>query len=290
MNLIKKWAGQLLAAFFKWTINCSSYLGVDIDVLTSRLLLYLLKKKRLNNRLFFNRGINTDVRLFAQYVPDRYSDNSAAYQKQANFLSFSDLGKWTKRNHQNAGDISRFFFINLSIDYLLEEKLVGNVVELGVFRGNSAFLLSKFAQRINTTCYLFDTFEGFDERDLTGRDANFKKSDFSDTSLETVRDLVGDNNNTIYVKGYFPDSLSQVDSVDELILVHLDCDLEKPIADALKYFYPRLKRGGFLIMHDHSSYYWTGARNAIDQFFKDKLEFIVPIPDKSGTCVVRKIK
>lgn len=42
-------------------------------------------------------------------------------------------------------------------------------------------------------------------------------------------------------------------------------------------------------MHDYSSLCWPGATEAVDQFFADKPEFIIPVPDKSGTCVVRKI-
>ena len=30
-------------------------------------------------------------------------------------------------------------------------------------------------------------------------------------------------------------------------------------------------------------------REAVDAFFADKPEFIIPVPDKSGTCVVRKV-
>jgi len=288
---LEKLGERFFVTSFKGVAKCSELLGFNIDSLVARLLQHLLHKGQLNNRFLLNHGGSHDLKLFTQYIPDRYSDNLVTYKEKVNFLSFSDLDKWTKDNHQNnGGDLSRYFFLNLCLDYLIEENLAGNVAELGVFKGNSAFLLSKFAQRTNTLCYLFDTFEGFDGRDLVGGDAHFDKSSFSNTSLETVKKLIGENKNTIYVKGYFPDSLSQIDSVGEMILVHLDCDLEKPMLDALIYFYPKLKRGGFLIMHDHSSYYWPGARSAIDYFFKGKLELVVPIPDKSGTCVVRKIQ
>jgi len=72
-------------------------------------------------------------------------------------------------------------------------------------------------------------------------------------------------------------------------LVHLDCDLKKPTMAALEYFYPRIVKGGFLVMHDHSSYCWKGAEEAINEFFKDKPEWVIPVPDKSGSCVIRKI-
>lgn len=229
---------------------------------------------------------------YSSFTPDRYSHNYALYKQQTNFLNYEDLQKWFAGNYDNnIGDIGRFFFLNLCIDCLLEEHISGNVAEIGVYRGNSAFLLAKYAQhpKVNSTCYLFDTFEGFNSKDIKGIDSEIDKNQFTDTSVEYVKKIVGNSNKIVYVKGYFPDSLEQVGEINTFSLVHIDCDLEKPITDSLNYFYPRLKKGGFLIMHDYSSLYWKGAKHAIDLFFKDKAELIIPIPDKSGTCVIRKV-
>ena len=284
---------NFLISIFNIIDNTLGFIGIDTDKLMAKLQVRWLYNGKLNRRLFRSNEERGKLNLYIEYVPDRYCDGYESYKQSPNFLAFSDIEKWTEGNSRiNAGDLTRFFFINLCIDSLLEENLIGNVVELGVFKGNSAFLLSKFAKRISTKCYLFDTFEGFDARDLTGRDAQFaqfEKPLFSDTSLEAVKEVVQGGPNTLFVKGYFPESLKKIDSVGELILVHVDCDLEKPIAAALDYFYPKIKKGGFLIMHDYSSLNWPGAKHAINEFFKDKPEFVVPIPDKSGTCVIRKM-
>lgn len=239
---------------------------------------------------YFKKSSNNKITYYSSNVPDRYSENIHIYNQQTNFLDFSDLYKWLTGNHQsNIGDLNRFFFINLCIDSLIEEKILGNVAEVGVYKGNSAYLLSKYAKRVNSKCYLFDTYNGFDKKDTVGLDAHQDNSLFTDTSLEYVKDVIGENNNVVYIKGYFPESLDQVGEIDSFSLVHIDCDLEKPITESLKYFYPKLKKGGFLIMHDYSSLYWKGSKNAIDTFFMDKEEMIVPIADKSGSCVIRKI-
>jgi hypothetical protein len=119
--------------------------------------------------------------------------------------------------------------------------------------------------------------------------SNINYEEFKDTSLEYVQQFAG-NANTVFVKGYFPESLNSVE-LDEkqFCLVHIDCDLEKPIAASLEYFYPKVSSGGFIIMHDYSSLHWPGARKAIQNFFEDKKEKLIPIPDKSGTAVVRKV-
>jgi hypothetical protein len=261
---------------------------LDIIKLNNILYKYSIARKKLNSHILDdgNSSFSLPYYFFHQHIPDRYTYNFHQYKKLTDFLSFQDLKAWTKDNYKNnVSDISRFFFLNLCIDYLLEEGIEGDVAELGVYKGNSAFLLSKYAQRVNSTCYLFDTFEGFDSNDLSGLAAVENK--FMDTSLEYVKETVGEKN-TIYVKGYFPDSLEQIDEIDSFCLVHLDCDLGKPFIASLDYFYPKIKRGGFLIMHDHSSLHWVGAKKAIDDFFRNKKEYIIPIPDKSGTCVIRK--
>ncbi len=244
------------------------------------------------NENYFKKSLyikNNELTYYSSNVPDRYSENIHIYNQQTNFLDFSDLNKWLTGNHQsNIGDLNRFFFINLCIDSLIEEKIIGNVAEVGVYKGNSAFLLSKYAKLVNSKCYLFDTYNGFDNKDIVGFDAN-QTNLFTDTSLEYVKNVIGENKNVVFIKGYFPESLDEVGEIDSFSLVHIDCDLEKPITESLKYFYPRLKKGGFLIMHDYSSLYWKGSKIAIDTFFMDKKEMIVPIADKSGSCVIRKI-
>jgi predicted O-methyltransferase YrrM len=237
-----------------------------------------------------NKDLNEYNKYFVQYLPDRYSPNLKLYEKEHDFFEYSDLKKWTEGNYKNnSGDITRFFGLNLCIEQLIEEKIEGDVAELGVYRGNSAFLLAKFARRMKRRCFLFDTFTGFDSRDLKDDEDKTLGSLFEDTSLEAVRELVG-NENAVYVKGFFPDSLKQIGETGDLALVHIDCDLESPMAAALDYFYPRIKKGGFLIMHDYSSLYWPGAKRAIDDFFRDKPEYVIPLPDKSGTCMIRKVE
>jgi O-methyltransferase len=69
----------------------------------------------------------------------------------------------------------------------MKKNIGGNVAELGVYRGD-------FAQYINIAfpdrkLYLFDTFEGFDEKDITleeKQNYSCARSDFSKTSIERV--------------------------------------------------------------------------------------------------------
>jgi hypothetical protein len=154
------------------------------------------------------------------------------------------------------------------------------------WKGNTAVILADFTRHVGSTAYLLDTFGGFSNDDLKGIDAD-KPMEFADTSADSVADLVG-TESVKFVKGYFPDTQDQIPIDARFALVHIDCDLYKPFKAGLEYFYPRLVRGGFLVMHDYSSLSWDGVERATDEFFADKPEAVIPIPDKSGTAVIRK--
>lgn len=221
------------------------------------------------------------------HAPERYVTHLPKYRERGGLFDPADTGKWLSGNPNNASDMPRYHFLNLTCDQILKEGVTGDVAELGVFRGNSAYLLAKLARRLGTTAYLFDTYEGFDERDLEGVDAAAPTA-FSNTSLERVRRLVGEEN-AVFVAGYFPGSLAKVEGDPRFCLVHLDCDLYAPMKAALEYFYPRLVPGGWLIIHDYASLVWDGAEKAVDEFFADKPENLVLIPDKAGTAVIRRL-
>lgn len=222
-------------------------------------------------------------------VPQRYSQNHDRYLARGGQLNIQDLLRgFTKGNENNRGDLNRFYTLALVFDQISKEGLRGDIAELGVYKGNTAYMMAKLARSIGATAYLLDTFEGFAAGDLSGVDAN-KAMAFSDTSLEAVQTLVG-TASVQFIKGYFPDSATQIPADATFCLVHIDCDLYAPFKAALNYFYERLVPGGYLIMHDYSSLHWDGAERAIDEFFSTKPESVVPVADGSGTVIVRKAK
>jgi len=226
---------------------------------------------------------------FLAYIPDRYYENSHKAVWQTGLSLFKKRSGFLRGNRMtNGGDLARFYFFNLMFEQMDKEHLTGDIAELGVYKGNSAVLLANYARKHDhRTVYLFDTFEGFSRRDFRGVDAGMDVQ-FNNTSLDKVKALVG-NEQVEYVVGYFPDSAAAVPAGASFCLVHLDCDLYEPLKAGLEYFYPRLVPGGFLVLHDYSSLWWAGAEKAIDEFLADKPETVIPIPDKAGTVVIRKM-
>jgi O-methyltransferase len=71
-------------------------------------------------------------------------------------------------------------------------------------------------------------------------------------------------------------------------VVSLDADLYKPLYDGLLYFYPRMNRGGYIIIHDYNNSRFSGAKHAVRQFCEEQQVFVVPLSDLHGTAIIVK--
>lgn len=218
--------------------------------------------------------------LYLQYRPD-FDRLEDALQNIPGVLE-----AWIKGVEQNnLGDLNRLYFLYVNLKEVLNDIPFGDVAELGVYKGNSAKLMTLLAPE--RTIYLFDTYEGFDQRDIVEEGIPDSWPRYEST-LESVRSVIGNKNNVKYIKGYFPDTTVEISNQTMFAFVHLDCDLYKPTSEGLEYFYPRLVPGGMLVIHDYYSGYWPGVKKAVDEYLLDKSESLIHIPDKSGTVALRK--
>jgi O-methyltransferase len=200
--------------------------------------------------------------------------------------SLDFLGRGRKIDH-NYFDYIRLATLELVSAEIEGRKLDGNVAELGVYKG-------KFARYINTyfpnrKFYLFDTFSGFDQRDVNKEKKEAFSSgeqDFSDTSVEIVLKQMPFRDQCIPLKGFFPQSAAGIN--DQFVFVSLDTDLYDPIYAGLHYFYPRLVKGGYIFIHDFNNAAYKGARKAVEQFCAEQGLNFVPIPDSGGTAIIAK--
>ena len=225
--------------------------------------------------------------------PSRRDQIYAAYRpdSQIFFALHPEIGqlwaKWTANNAlNNAGDLPRLYAIVFNIKQILSDGIPGDMAELGVYRGNSAAVLAHFARISAKRLVLFDTFTGFDNRDLVGDDQQ-PVSQFKKTSFDLVRDFVGEQN-VRFVQGRFPESISPDLDKTRFCLVHLDCDLYESAKAGLEFFFPRLSPGGLLIVHDYANPWWEGIKRAVDEYFSARIERPVVFGDKSGTAMLRK--
>lgn len=172
---------------------------------------------------------------------------------------------------------------------IADRNVRGSIAELGVFQGHTAKLLHYYFP--DRRLLLFDTFTGFDKRDVQAESSitglKTTEAHFSNTEVQKVIAVIQPlTNNIECIQGYFPDSTINAPISDEFALVHIDVDLYQPTLAGLTYFYPRLSIGGFIVIHDYNA--WPGVRKAVDEFCDSNTLVPLPMPDKSGSCVILK--
>jgi O-methyltransferase len=185
-------------------------------------------------------------------------------------------------------DFVRYMSINLIAAKFRQDRVDGNVAELGVYKGDlSVFLNALFPEK---KLYLFDTFEGFAQKDVELEDQNnFSVSDskdFNDTSLKFVMDRMPFPQNIIPRKGYFPESSEGVE--DTFCFVSIDVDLYAPIVSGLDFFYPRLTNGGYIFVHDYNNVRYQGAKRGVNEFLERTGAKYFLLADFAGSIVITK--
>ncbi|MDR3310420.1 MAG: macrocin-O-methyltransferase, partial [Oscillospiraceae bacterium] len=167
---------------------------------------------------------------------------------------------------------TRIWFLRKFAEYAAGQGIKGAAAECGVYRG-------AFAKHINkefpdSTLYLFDTFEGFAERDITAEaqlhNDGFIRGKFnqtgyySDTSAEKVMQAMPYPGNVIIKKGWIPETFAGVD--DSFCFVSLDTDLYQPMFEGLKFFWDKTVSGGVMLLHDYFNPLLPGVKQAVAEF------------------------
>ena len=177
-------------------------------------------------------------------------------------------------------DISEAFQMVCAV--MQTRKIEGNIAEVGTYKGGSAKLICE-AKRSNDNFYIFDTFEGLPNQLNVVDSIQFKNGDFEAT-LESVKEYLNGYENVHIYKGLFPNT-GKVIKNKKFSFVHLDVDLYKSTKECIKFFYPRMSKGGIILSHDYITS--PGVKMAIDEFFKDKVEPVVVM--NGNQCLIVKI-
>jgi O-methyltransferase len=162
--------------------------------------------------------------------------------------------------------------------------LEGDFWECGVYKGGTARMLAELLvarAQAGVRLHLFDTFSGMPETD---RELDVhREGDFSDTSLEEVRRVVGNRERVEFHPGWIPDTFGGM-SEARVALAHIDVDIYQSVRDCCEFIYPLMKPGGVMIFDDYGFPSCPGARKAVDEFFADKAE--TPLVLETGQALV----
>ena len=171
-----------------------------------------------------------------------------------------------------------------AIDRLLEialketKDVKGNIIECGAERCGTSCLIAIHLKRNNIARKVFalDTFgEGFDKTELekerqdgsTSADTSFFKHNSIAYVTKKIEKL-GLTDHVIPVKGRFSQTLPTVPGPFSFAII--DCDLEKSTYECLEYVWPRISRGGLILIDDYANRNYKGVKKAVDRFLKQE--------------------
>jgi O-methyltransferase len=161
--------------------------------------------------------------------------------------------------------------------------------ECGCWKGHSTWVTASLMKEggSKSQFHVFDSFEGglsdkvAEDESLRGRiDANQvakEKLVFASEESE-VKENLSEFDFVKFYKGWIPERFPEVKDFS-FGFVHLDVDLYQPTRDGLEFFFPRLEKGGAIVIDDYNFSQFPGARKAVDQFLIDKPQvFFYAVP------------
>jgi O-methyltransferase len=169
--------------------------------------------------------------------------------------------------------------------HVVQAGIVGDFVECGVWRGGISLAAKLVFEEYKSDkqVWLFDTYTGMPEPSEVDRpkfESFATREVFDDAqrqgfnewcyaSLEDVRRnfvRAGVNvEDAKFIKGDVRQTLLESNLPDAISVLRLDTDWYESTKVQLEVLYPRLSRGGSLLLDDFG--YWEGVRKAVEEYF-----------------------
>jgi O-methyltransferase len=139
--------------------------------------------------------------------------------------------------------------------------LEGDIAEVGVFEGGSAWIIREAIP--GPKMHLYDTFTGLPDRMVEGVDPSHYYVGHMSMNKDAIL-AVGKIPFSVIHQGIFPETAEE----GRFCFVHIDVDIYQSTKDALEFFYPRTNIGGSIIVHDYPAH--PGVLKAVDEFMEGK--------------------
>lgn len=165
--------------------------------------------------------------------------------------------------------------------------LDGSFAEFGVYRGGCAYMvLSGSRPRERRSFFLFDTFQGIPESNLTEHEvaAGFAGR-LSDVSLDEVRSRLDRWKEQLrFVVGDVFETLP-VTETGPLAFAHIDLNAAAPTEVALRYTWSRLVSSGIIVFDDYGFEGYNDQRRLIDNFFGGTNDALIALPTGQAMAI-----
>jgi O-methyltransferase len=168
--------------------------------------------------------------------------------------------------------VTAFYNVYQTFNYLAKNGIRGNAVECGCFLGGIAKFMGLLRKRLGLSdmeIILFDTFEGppvgsTDSVWGTRIETPYLLPNYRELVPASIKEVVGSLEGYRFVVGLVEDTIPKTDTGD-LAVLRLDTDFYPSTKIEFEILYPRLVKGGAIIVDDYGLF--QGSRTATDEYF-----------------------
>jgi O-methyltransferase len=200
----------------------------------------------------------------------------------------------------------RVFALCEAVNYVHKQNIEGDIVECGVWKGGSMMAVAETLLNLKNTdrnLYLFDTFEGMPpptepDRAMDGKSAkeilHWSDKARADSAwccapLELVKNTMKSTGYPIdkihFIKGMIEQTIP-ASAPKKIALLRLDTDWYESTKHEMNHLFPRLAKGGVLIIDDYG--HWQGARKAVDEYlYENGIKIMLTRIDYTGRIAVK---
>ena len=228
-------------------------------------------------------------------IPNCYYYTPYQFLPTARYFHRNNIAKSVLKEelamHRGKFDLPDFENIIQALD--ITRPLDGDYVEIGVFRGDSAIVATKYMERMNDKrqAYFIDIFEGFTNvASIESKDA-FWFDSHQDTSFKGVKNLLLEYPTANVIKSdIITDNLPK--EITRISCCNIDVDLYEAVVAALEKVAPLVQTGGIIILEDQGhTPLLAGALMATFEFLESEMaKRFVPVHMLSGQMFLIKIR
>ena len=159
---------------------------------------------------------------------------------------------------------------------VIRDGVPGDLIETGVWRGGAVMLMKAILKAhgvTDRTLWIADSFAGLPKPDSESDGTDYSENKFLAVSRQRVQanferfGLMDDR--VKFLEGWFCDTLPTA-PIEKLAILRLDGDLYSSTMDALVSLYPKVSKGGFVIVDDFHG--WPGCKRAIQEYLLERGE------------------
>jgi O-methyltransferase len=180
---------------------------------------------------------------------------------------------WPVLAHTMIG-LKRMDNLQFCVENVLQKGVPGDLIETGVWRGGATIFMRGILKAYGVgdrRIWVADSFAGLPEPDPRKYPADAGDTHHQLEMLAVSQEEVKANfekyglldDQVCFLKGWFKDTLPKA-PIQQLAVVRLDGDMYESTMDGLVNLYPKLSKGGYLIVDDYGIV--PGCRKAVEDY------------------------